>query len=629
MDRPISLEARRVDLKAELPFQLGRGTIDPAAHEYRIGGAAERLQPQALKVLVALHDRIGQVVTREELVDRCWGGRVIGEDVINRSVLLLRRLAAEHSGFNIETIRGTGYRLVETGPPSAGRVGRRIVAGTFAAIAVASAAVLAFEWHDRSAPSAALAVTVIPFTAEHNSTVERRLAADTDRSVEQMLADSGFSLEAPGGSGAAAQSDLLVSGQISNRDGGLVGTVTVEDMHRHAIILSHRLDGVPGKDDDLPDQIGANVAGSLSWADRLIRLNEKEPSDPAVLSQVLDQFSNEDLDFWRTYEFSRRHASSAPNSALAQWQLAMVTGLVIHALPIEDRAAAVVAAVDASNRAVALDPKLGDFRVPWCTLHSLVRMRECEDRLRAAVKIDPQAAWAPSFLAHLMNNVGRTDDALTLDGASLAADIYAPSKIAQAIMMFEAAGDSERARALYQRGVRLWPYTRFLFKLRVEGIAERGDFAALEQLQREIGPPNLPPYYASVLALARAVRAGSTPAAKAACPKDSVDLMIAECMVAFAQLGDLDDAFAYADEVYPPRRSHSVAEEEKLWLADPFLLDTAFLTGKGAAPMRRDPRYVAIAQRLGLLDYWRSGRLPDFCTNAREPVCARIVGRRS
>jgi hypothetical protein len=31
-------------------------------------------------------------------------------------------------------------------------------------------------------------------------------------------------------------------------------------------------------------------------------------------------------------------------------------------------------------------------------------------------------------------------------------------------------------------------------------------------------------------------------------------------------------------------------------------------------PMRQDPRFWAIAQRIGLVDYWRkSGHWPDFC----------------
>src|SRR5690349_13531906 len=114
MDRPISLEARRVDLTIELPFRLGRLRVDPPAHEYAIDGVAERMQPQTLKVLVALHDKLGQLVTRDELVDRCWDGRIVGEDVINRCISLLRRLAEPDNGFRIDTVPRAGYRLVET-----------------------------------------------------------------------------------------------------------------------------------------------------------------------------------------------------------------------------------------------------------------------------------------------------------------------------------------------------------------------------------------------------------------------------------------------------------------------------------------------------------------------------------
>jgi hypothetical protein len=53
-----------------------------------------------------------------------------------------------------------------------------------------------------------------------------------------------------------------------------------------------------------------------------------------------------------------------------------------------------------------------------------------------------------------------------------------------------------------------------------------------------------------------------------------------------------------------------------------------FLTAGAAQPLRRDSRYLALAERVGLLEYWRSGRLPDFCTDPKpEPVCAAIRKR--
>jgi TolB-like protein/DNA-binding winged helix-turn-helix (wHTH) protein/tetratricopeptide (TPR) repeat protein len=112
MVRPISSTSHRVDLNSEPPFHLGLARIDPQAHEYTIGDSSTRMQPQTLKVLVALHDKAGQVVTRDELVDRCWDGRIVGDDVINRCISLLRPVAAQ-GGFSIETIPRSGYRLIE------------------------------------------------------------------------------------------------------------------------------------------------------------------------------------------------------------------------------------------------------------------------------------------------------------------------------------------------------------------------------------------------------------------------------------------------------------------------------------------------------------------------------------
>ena len=54
----------------------------------------------------------------------------------------------------------------------------------------------------------------------------------------------------------------------------------------------------------------------------------------------------------------------------------------------------------------------------------------------------------------------------------------------------------------------------------------------------------------------------------------------------------------------------------------------AFLTDAAGAPLRRDARFIPLADRLGLLAYWRTGRLPDFCQPpAAEPVCAQLRRR--
>jgi DNA-binding winged helix-turn-helix (wHTH) protein len=95
-------------------FKVGYATIDPLSREARWKGGKERLQPLTLKVLLALLSRRGEVVTRDELVQLCWDGRIVGDDVVNRSISVLRHFAQRAGGFRIETVPKTGYRLIDT-----------------------------------------------------------------------------------------------------------------------------------------------------------------------------------------------------------------------------------------------------------------------------------------------------------------------------------------------------------------------------------------------------------------------------------------------------------------------------------------------------------------------------------
>ena len=75
MDVAVASLQRRIDLAAERPFHVGQASVDPISREAVFGGGKERLQPQNLKVLIALTERKGRVVTRDELVERCWEAR--------------------------------------------------------------------------------------------------------------------------------------------------------------------------------------------------------------------------------------------------------------------------------------------------------------------------------------------------------------------------------------------------------------------------------------------------------------------------------------------------------------------------------------------------------------------------
>lgn len=76
-----------------------------------------------MQVLVALVEADGAVLSRDDLIQRCWQGRVVGDDAINRCIGQLRRVAksCDEPCFTIECIPRVGYRLLvaplQTQPP--------------------------------------------------------------------------------------------------------------------------------------------------------------------------------------------------------------------------------------------------------------------------------------------------------------------------------------------------------------------------------------------------------------------------------------------------------------------------------------------------------------------------------
>ncbi|HMN76645.1 MAG TPA: winged helix-turn-helix domain-containing protein [Burkholderiaceae bacterium] len=71
------------------------------------------VEPRVMQVLVVLAKARGEVVGRDELIEHCWSGRVVGDSAINRVVYRIRQLAATlgNGSFEVETVPRVGYRL--------------------------------------------------------------------------------------------------------------------------------------------------------------------------------------------------------------------------------------------------------------------------------------------------------------------------------------------------------------------------------------------------------------------------------------------------------------------------------------------------------------------------------------
>ncbi|MBV9569745.1 MAG: winged helix-turn-helix domain-containing protein [Alphaproteobacteria bacterium] len=102
-----------IDLGREVDFLLGGLRIHPSTCEVAAGDRREIVQPRAMQVLVALARGNGAVVSRDQLIQLCWEGRVIGEDAINRAIAKVRAVAdlTDPPAFEVETIPRVGFRL--------------------------------------------------------------------------------------------------------------------------------------------------------------------------------------------------------------------------------------------------------------------------------------------------------------------------------------------------------------------------------------------------------------------------------------------------------------------------------------------------------------------------------------
>ena len=93
-------------------WRFGNATLDGGALELRVDDAPVAIEPKALALLLALLRRPGEVVTKDELLDAVWAGRVVTEGVLVKAVAKVRAALGDADGTLVRAVHGYGYRLV-------------------------------------------------------------------------------------------------------------------------------------------------------------------------------------------------------------------------------------------------------------------------------------------------------------------------------------------------------------------------------------------------------------------------------------------------------------------------------------------------------------------------------------
>ena len=109
--------------RRELRFRFNECVFDGRSLGLTVAGTVVKLERKQLEVLFYLLQHAGEVVTKQELLDEIWAGRILSDAVLTKTMARLRHGLGDESQTIIKTVHGYGYRLlapvqVETSPAS-------------------------------------------------------------------------------------------------------------------------------------------------------------------------------------------------------------------------------------------------------------------------------------------------------------------------------------------------------------------------------------------------------------------------------------------------------------------------------------------------------------------------------
>ena len=89
-------------------YRFGRFELEPDERRLFASGAPVHLRPRAFDLLVALVERSGHLVTKDELLQRVWGKVIVEENTLQVNISALRKVLGANA---IAAVLGRGYRF--------------------------------------------------------------------------------------------------------------------------------------------------------------------------------------------------------------------------------------------------------------------------------------------------------------------------------------------------------------------------------------------------------------------------------------------------------------------------------------------------------------------------------------
>jgi TolB-like protein/DNA-binding winged helix-turn-helix (wHTH) protein len=530
-----------MQLAHEAALALGGLRVRPATREVEWPGGREVLQPRVMQVLVVLARARGEVVSRDDLIDRCWDGRIVSEDAINFVVAKLRKLAQRTGGFRLETISRVGYRLIAEGDAEAaaqpwaetaaqpdddagGATRRRLLWVAAAGAIVAAVGGGGYvAWRLQTGRRRPITIAVLPFDDLAPDSGQRYLALGLAREVRNSLSRvAGLSVIADASSSLLAGkklsqgeiarrlgADLLLTGAVTERAGAVRISLELIEPKTGVEVWSRTL---YGRVDDLfrlldsastealaaltsrvgPDRLRALPA--LRARNPIVFRNVLEADDLLERSRTLRMVGNDAGGFDaadRAWDLAQASLRIDPNDVGALVAIATLTrngwtrALAAQPATQAERAAA---SADVIRRALTSDPNdpaalsaLADYyrRFEW-------RWKEAEALFRRAIAGNPSLIEAHWAYGYELNELGRAKEGLVHAREVFRLDPEDPFRRIALPRLLYTAGERDAALKRYDVELAATPANVFLVQEIYQTHLAEANVGALLRLKAKV-----------------------------------------------------------------------------------------------------------------------------------------------
>ena len=313
-------------------------------------------------------------------------------------------------------------------------------------------------------------------------------------------------------------------------------------------------------------------------------------------------------------EFYQQAIARDPAFARAQAALASAYVVMPGYTKDDDQEKYFELAETSARQALAIDPNIGEAHAVLAQINAeRGDLLDAESGFFFAISLEPNEPTPHQWYSILLMNVGRLDAALAQAKKAQELDPTSPILAANLANAYLMKGDDDAALRFAKLAAELG-LGKMSYDVQTTVAMRRGQWDEARRLiaQEQHLPPELK---------ARAGEFVGAIADPAQRPRmiaemQAIDPKIAtqsQLVGSYVQMGDTDVAYRIMFETLDKNRL--------AWLQD-WGLAMAW-SAEGAA-MRKDPRFGQLAERIGLLDYWKQYGFPDSCRAGKDTpiVCS-------